>query len=109
LLNGHAPGSDSISFRDFEIGYYYTAKIVPYNEGRGAALRSSFFIELSRRGADGAAMRFTAGSPDIKRSGVESYSIKKVLVAPDRHAMIFVIELRMQNGNLRYMVEALRF
>jgi predicted secreted protein len=109
LLNASAPDGDSISFRDFEKSYYYTAKVVPYNEGHGASLRSSFFIELSRRGADGTIKRFVAGSPEIKRNGVESYSIKKVLSAPDSKAMIFVIELRMQNGNVRYMVEALKF
>ena len=55
---------------------------------------------------------FTAGTPGIKRAGVQSYSIKKALIAPDRSSMIFVIEMRLYTGgapDIRYMVEALKF
>jgi predicted secreted protein len=112
LLNGHTPGGDAIIFRDFERGHTYTAKIVPYIEGGGGGVRSSFFIELTQHGANGAVKTFPAGTPGVKRSGVQSYSIKKVLVAPDRSAMIFVVEMRLFTDgapDIRYMVEALKF
>ena len=112
LFNGHTPGGDAIIFRDFEKGHTYTAKIVPYVEGGGGSLRSAFFIQLTRHGANGTVKTFTAGTPGIKRAGVESYSIKKALIAPDRSSMIFVIEMRLYTGgapDIRYMVEALKF
>ncbi|MDR1470869.1 MAG: DUF2259 domain-containing protein [Spirochaetaceae bacterium] len=112
LLDGHTPGGDSIDFRDFEGGVTYTAKIVPYTEGYGETLRSSFFIELHGIDKKGVSRTFTVGSPNVKRNGVLSYSIKKVLVAPNRLSMVFVIEMRVQNGNgpdIRYMVEIVPF
>jgi predicted secreted protein len=112
LLNGHTPGGDVIDFRDFERESAYSATLVPFTEGYGETLRSSFFIRLSRTEKNGATRTFTVGSPDIKRSGVQSYSIKKALVAPDRSSMIFVIEMRVLKGNgpdIRYMVETLGF
>jgi predicted secreted protein len=112
LLNGHAADGDIIDFRDFEEELTYTAKLTPYIEGYGETLRSSFFIELNRIDKRGAARTFTVGSPSVKRNGVLSYSIKKVLVAPNRSSMIFVIEMRIQNGsgpNIRYMIETVPF
>jgi predicted secreted protein len=113
LLNGHTPGGDSIDFRDFEEEVTYTAKIIPYIEGYGETLRSSFFIELHKTDKKrGISKTFTVGTPSVKRNGVQSYSIKKALVAPNRSSMIFVIEMRVQNGNgpdIRYMVETLHF
>jgi predicted secreted protein len=112
LLNGHTPGGDVIDFRDVEKDSAYTATLVPFTEGYGETLRSSFFIQLNRIEKNGATRTFTVGTPDVKRSGVQSYSIKKVLVAPDRSSIIFVIEMRVLNGNgpnIRYMVETLRF
>jgi predicted secreted protein len=110
LLNGQTDAA--IDFRDFEKDVRYTAKIVPYTEGYGESLRSSFFVEISRTGADGVSRTFTAGTPGIKRNGIESYFIKKVLVAPDRSSMIFVIEMYSRNGagapDVRYMVETLK-
>jgi predicted secreted protein len=112
LLNGHTPGGDMINFRDFEKEQTYTATLVPFTEGYGESLRSSFFIQLTRTERSGASRMFTIGSPDIKRSGVESYSIKKALIAPDRSSIIFIVEMRVKNGsgpNIRYMVEAYHF
>jgi predicted secreted protein len=112
LLEGHAPGGDAIEFRDFAKDLTYTATLVPLTEGYGETLRSSFFIQLNRIQKNGTSRMFTVGTPDVKRKGVLSYSIKKALVAPDRSAIIFVIEMRILNGNgpdIRYMVEAFRF
>jgi predicted secreted protein len=112
LLNGHTPGGDVINFRDFEKEQTYTATLVPFTEGYGASLRSSFFIQLNRAEKNGTSRMVTIGSPNVKRSGVESYSIKKVLIAPDRSSMVFIIEMHVQNGNgpdIRYMVEAYHF
>jgi predicted secreted protein len=112
LLNGHTPGGDAIDFRDFEKDLMYTATLVPFTEGYGESLRSSFFIRLNRIEKNGISRTFTVGTPTVKRNGVQSYSIKKALVAPDRSCIVFVIEMRVQNGSgpdIRYMVETLRF
>jgi predicted secreted protein len=111
LLNGHVPG-ETIDFRDFEKERTYTARLVPFTEGAGQSLRSSFFIEVTGADKAGRVQTYTAGTPSAKRKGVQSYSIKKVLVAPDRSSMIFVIEMRVENGSgpdIRYMIEALQF
>jgi predicted secreted protein len=112
LLNGHSPDGDTIDFRDFDKEQTYTARLVPYLEGSEDALHSSFFIELRQTDKNGAVRTFTVGTPAVKRNGIQSYSIKKALVAPDRSAIIFVIEMHVKNGNgpdIRYMIESYRF
>jgi len=100
-----------IVFRDFESGANYRASLVSYTEGSGANLKSSFFISLERTGRDGSKKTYTVGNPQIKRPLIASYRIRKVMVAPHDGSMIFLIEMRKQEGddfNIRYMVEALR-
>jgi predicted secreted protein len=112
LADGHAPDGDAIDFRDFEKELTYSAKLVPYTEGYGATLRSSFYVQLNRTEKNGATKMFIVGTPDVKRNGVQSYSIKKALIAQDRSSIIFIIEMRVQNGSgphIRYMIEAIRF
>ena len=104
-------GQIPIVFRDFESGANYRASLVSYVEGSGANLKSSFFINLERTARDGSKKVYTVGSPQIKRPLVASYRIKKVMVAPHDGSMIFLIEMKKQEGsgfNIRYMVEALR-
>jgi predicted secreted protein len=99
-----------IDFRDFEYGEYYSAALNPVVYGSGAGVRSSFYIRLNSRGRYGEKQARVIGAPGIKRPGVMTYSIKKVIVNPKRSAMIFVIEMTVVNGDgadIRYMVEAL--
>jgi predicted secreted protein len=102
---------DTIDFRDFERGMYYSAALKTVIYGSGGSARSSFFINLSRSAGGGVKKTYVVGSPEVKRPGVTTYSIKKAIVSPDRSAMILVIEMTLLNGNgadIRYMIEALR-
>ena len=109
-VNGEA-GYNPVEFRDFESGANYRAFLVSYVEGSEANLKSSFFINLERTGRDGSKKNYTIGNPQIKRPLIASYRIRKVMIAPHDGSMIFLIEMRKQEGdsfNIRYMVEALR-
>jgi predicted secreted protein len=111
--NGQAPAGETIEFRDFDEGISYRATLVPIIYGTGAALHSSFHINLIKNFESEAATRSTAltvGSPEVKRRAITSYTIKKVLVTPDRSSLVFVIEETLrQNSNdapdIRYMIE----
>jgi predicted secreted protein len=109
--NGAAEGQTTIEFRDFEAGASYTATLVPYIEGSGANLKSSFFIDLERTLKDGTKKRYTVGTPGLKRPLVSSYRIRRAVIAPKDGSLIFVVELRkagVSGLDSRYMVEALR-
>jgi len=111
LDNPEASGNSSIEFRDFETGAQYRASLVSTVEGSGAALKSSFFINLERTAKDGAKKNYTVGTPQLKRALVSAYRIRKVMIAPQDGSMIFVIEMTQQEAgstNIRFMVEALR-
>lgn len=106
-----APGHAPVEFRDFESGANYRASLVSRTEGSGAALKSSFYINLERTAKDGSKKSYTVGTPQVKRPLVTSYCIKKVMIAPRDGSMIMVIEMKRQDGgdiDIRYMVEALR-
>ena len=111
LDNGGSGPGETIEFRDFESGYSYKAVLVPYTEGNGEQLKSSFYINLERTGRDGVKKTYTVGSPAIKRPFIVSYRIRKVMIAPRDGSMVFVIEMKKQAGadyDIRYMVEATR-
>jgi len=111
-VNGsETSGQVPIEFRDFEIGANYRASLVSYVEGTGSNLKSSFYINLERTASNGSKKSYTVGNPQIKRSLVASYRIRKVMIAPHDGSMIFLIEMKRQEAsgiNIRYMVEALR-
>ena len=107
----NSSGGGSIEFRDFESGASYKASLVSRTEGSGPALKSSFFINLERTARDGARKTYNVGNASFNRPLVASYRIRKVIIAPYDGSMIFLIEMKMQDGedtNIRYMVEALR-
>jgi predicted secreted protein len=106
-----SPSSETIEFRDFENGFSYRAVLVPAVEGSGPAMKSSFYINLERTGRDGSRKSYTIGTPQVKRPLISSYRIRKVMTAPQDGSMIFVIEMKKQDGSdfdIRFMVEALR-
>ena len=104
-------GQTPIEFRDFEGGASYQATLISNIEGSGADLKSSFFINLERTNRDGSKKSYTVGTPQLKRSLIASYRIRKVMIAPRDGSMIMVIEMKKQEGGdiaIRYMVEAVR-
>ena len=110
MENGVTSGNDTIEFRNFEKAESYRATLT--SSGYGSATGSSFFISLEKRNKDGSVKTFTVGNGGIKRPGIISYRIRKVLAAPRTGSLIFVIEMKKQNadGNvdIRYMVETLK-
>jgi predicted secreted protein len=101
---------ETIEFRDFEAGKSYRASLVSSMEGSGQNLKSSFYINLESSGG-GSSKTYTVGTPQIKRSLIASYNIKKVIINPKGDSIIFVIEMKKQGSggvDTRYMVEALR-
>jgi predicted secreted protein len=106
-----SPSRETIEFRDFESGFSYKAVLIPSVEGSGSAMKSSFYINLERTGRDGSSKSYTVGTPPVKRPLIASYRIRKVMIAPRDGSMIFVIEMKKQDGSdfdIRFMVEARR-
>jgi predicted secreted protein len=102
---------ETINFRDFISGKSYKAELVPYVEGSGRSLRSAFYIKLESRTQDGQIKKYAIGTPQLRRSGIASYNIKRVLIDPCGESIIFVIEMKRiaEDGfDIRYMVEAQR-
>ena len=105
-----AAGPAAIEFRDFESGASYRASLVSYVESSAGDLKSSFYINLERTAKDGSKKNYTMGTPQLKRPLVESYRIRKVMIAPRDGSMVMVIEMKKQEAGdsvIRYMVEAL--
>jgi len=101
----------TIDFRDFDSGTSYKATLVPYVEGSGATLASSFYISVEKTLKDGSVKKYNVGTPGFKRPGVISYTINRVISAPKDGSLIFVIEMKktgVRGPDLRYMVEAFR-
>jgi predicted secreted protein len=99
---------ETIEFRDFERDVSYRARLVSTIEGSGANLSSSFFITLERTPQTGAKKTYTVGNPQVKRTLVSAYRMKKVMVAPRGGAIVFVIETSkpgIDGPDVRYMVE----
>jgi predicted secreted protein len=101
----------TVAFRDFVSGVSYQADLIEKISGNGRNVKSSFYINLESIDNDGEAKRYTIGTPQLERSLIYSYRIKKVLVAPSGNALIFVVEMNLlaENGpDVRYMVEVLQ-
>jgi predicted secreted protein len=80
-------------------------------EGSGETLKSSFYINLETTFRNGTRKTYMVGTPQLKRSLIASYRIKKVMIAPHDGSIIFVIEMKRQadgGHDIRYMVEAAR-
>jgi predicted secreted protein len=111
LDNDNGVSGETIEFRDFEAGNAFKASLVPYVEGSGDSLKSSFYINLEKTARNGTKQSYTVGTPQLKRPLVASYRIKKVMIAPYDGSIIFVIEMKKPSAggyDIRYMVEAAR-
>lgn len=106
---------NEITVRDFEHSpeddlYSYTFKLVPYYEGSGTAISSSFYITVEKKDGEGKVLdKIIAGSPDVKRRGISGYAIEKIMC--DKTAASFVIVVEKTSveedaaPSVRYMVE----
>lgn len=110
LIDGQEPPT-SLSFRDFKTDATYEISLNQSAVKSGTTVSSSFGIAVSYTAKGGETKRVVGGNPDIKRSGVESYLIRRLFIAPDEKTLVFIVEKRtMSKGDpgVRYMVEALR-
>jgi len=106
-----SPNGETIEFRDFLSEKSYKASLVPYREGSGQNVRSSFYINLESRAQNGQTKNYTIGNPQIKRPKIESYNINRVLIDPRGESIIFIIEMKRVSDSgydIRYMVEVQR-
>lgn len=87
----------------------YSFTLVPYVQGSGTSVVSSFYINVEKKDADGNQLaKFVAGSPDVKRSGINGYAIEKIMCdAVGKSFVIVVAKLSEENDapSVRYMVE----
>jgi predicted secreted protein len=100
----------TVEFRDFTSGNAYRANLIETAAGSGEAAASSFYINLNCVSPGGGEKQYTIGAPALKRAGVDSYRIKKVLIAPPGDSLVFVIEMKRRStggSDIRYMVETL--
>jgi predicted secreted protein len=110
LENGAVYENETIEFRNFETGESFRATLTA--DGFGSAAGSSFSISLERKSRDGSSKNYIVGNAGIKRPGIISYRIRKVLAAPKTGSLVFVIEMKKQNADrsvdIRYMIETLK-
>ncbi len=103
-----------IVFKDFENSteqeqVYYNIQLVPMYEGKGSNTKSSFYIIMERKDANGKMLsRQVVGNPDIKRKGVTGYTIDKIFTNQEGTGIVFLVEKTIADKtgvSIRYMVE----
>lgn len=110
-------GESEIVFKDFEgstneQSVYYHIKLAKTVFGSGEGLRSSFFITMEKKDAEGTVIsRNIVGSPDIKRKKVTDYRIDRIFSDKTGRNLVFIVEKTVSDVNgssIRYMVETIR-
>lgn len=111
-------GTDEIVFKDFagsqvENPDTYHIQLVPTINGYGKNVRSSFYIDVEKRDANGNRISYKkVGSPNIVRKGVSNYKIERIFCDKTGRNFIFVVEKIIEDDlgiSVRYMVEAAKF
>jgi len=107
--NGTRPSA--LSFRDFETGTEYEVSIHILAEGSLAAVKSSFYIVVAIKTADGKTVRKTVGLPGFRREGVRNYLVRRIITDSTGRTLVFVVEKELyepKGSSVRFMVETLR-
>ncbi|MDA8426292.1 MAG: DUF2259 domain-containing protein [Treponema sp.] len=110
LLDGQDPPA-TLSFRDFKTGATYDVALNQQTLETPGSVSSSFGISLTVTSKDGTVRRATCGSPELRRPGVKSYAIRRIVQAPDGRTLVFIVEKRLasnDDGGIRYMVETVK-
>jgi predicted secreted protein len=110
LLDGMS-GPDNLSFKDFGTGAQWDVSLNETIEEANGSVSSSFGLELVITEAAGKKTSVKAGNPQIKRRGIENYTMREILVAADGKTVAVLIERveRTPAGpSVRYMVETFR-
>ncbi|HOX92270.1 MAG TPA: DUF2259 domain-containing protein [Spirochaetales bacterium] len=107
--DGEAP--DTLSFSDYKTADQWSVVLKEVVAGTEAVPVSSFGLEISIATSAGKTFSLKAGNPQIKRSGVQNYTISQILLAPDGKTVVVLVE-RLEKGAsgtmIRYMVETFR-
>lgn len=99
----------TLMFRDFETNDEYT--VIMHLDKKGG-MEASFYITADIIKPNGTKIRKQIGRPEYIRSGVKSYSIKKVIVDHTNSSLVFIVEKKEFNktgDSIRYMAEVLSF
>lgn len=101
---------DNLQVLDYKTGRTYTVSMKKTITPRGAAVSSSFFLNLSVKDKSGRELgSYKVGNPGIVRAGVQNYTVTQMILTPNERSLIFVIEKEEADGqggvNLRSMVE----
>ena len=108
-------GTDEIVFTDFNNSTVdspntFHIQLVPTITGKGKDVKSSFYIWVEKKDAEGNTISKTkVGSPDVVRSGISNYKIERIMCDPSETNFIFVVEKIQEDEtgiSIRYMVEA---
>ena len=111
-------GTDEIVFKDFrgsdiDNPNTYNIQLVPTVNGYGKNCKSSFYIMLEKKDAEGNIItRQKIGTPSIQRKGVTDYKIERIFCDKTEKNLIFIIEKTIEDEtgtSIRYMVEASQF
>lgn len=106
--------TEEITFKDFvnsseEKELFYTINLVKHISGKGKNLKSSFFIGLEQKDAEGNILsRKVIGNPDFERKNVSDYTIRRIIADKTGKSIVFEIEKRIEDEkgtSFRYMVE----
>lgn len=110
LLDG-MEASPSLNFRDFKTGTVYDVTIAKSISGKGSSYVSSFGLTIQTTDSSGTVRRVSAGNPEIRRQGVSDYTIRRIIMAPDEHTLVIIIEkscVDKTGSSIRYMVETVK-
>jgi predicted secreted protein len=111
VLAENGDSMKDIAFRDFETGTSYSIKLNSLVEGKGDAVKSSFYLSVEMTDKGGKVTKKTVGQPGFKRDGVQSYRIRRIITDATGKSLVFIIEKEMydlKGISVRFMVEALR-
>lgn len=111
-------GTDEIVFTDFrgsniEKPDTYSVKLIPTITGTGKNIKSSFYITVVKKDADGNKIsEIKVGTPSITRKGVSNYKIERIFCDNSEQNLIFIVEKMVEDDtgtSVRYMIEATKF
>lgn len=101
----------NISFRDFESDATYNITVHTLIEGKGASVKSSFYLIVEIVSPDGKKITKTVGLPGFKREGIKNYLIRRIITDSTGKSLVFIIEKEQydaKGSSVRFMVETLR-
>jgi predicted secreted protein len=107
-LDGEGEEGDLLEFRDFETGRRFRLSMAQESAGDDADMSASFGLTLGVTDSRGLEKDYLVGRPGFSRSGVASYRIDRVWMAPDGRGLVIAVAKIASDLSIRYMVETLR-